>query len=130
MPDTLELPGLLFALPPEVLAVGISVRELVAYRLPGPAAVIAALDHGAVPGGPQGGMQPIRVVRGGLEVEHLPSAEVRTADLPTTPAGLRREDESPLACSDEHADLCHRSPSRSRLPSTRHPGPPPPTRDP
>ena len=78
MPDALELPGMRRAVVPLMRAGNAVVRELVADRLPGLAAIVGALDHLAEPAAGLRGIQAVRIGRRALQVVDLPAA--RNAD--------------------------------------------------
>ena len=82
MPDALELPGMRRAVVPLVSAGNAVVYELVAHRLPGLAAIVGALDQLPEPAARLRRIQPVRVNGRSLDVVHLPTREMRAADVP------------------------------------------------
>ena len=107
MPDALELPGVLRAVVPLVSAGDALVRELVAHRLPGLAAVVRALDHLPEPAAGLRGVQPVRVNGRALEVINLPARKVRAADRPLLALAVRCQDERALPRANQHSYFAH-----------------------
>src|SRR5579872_373011 len=109
MPDAGELPGTLRAVVPLVRAGDAVVRELVAHRLPGLAAVVGALD--LLPEPPAGlrQIEPVRIGGRPLDVVDLPPRKVGAADVPVFALSIRRQDERALARADQHSYLAHPS---------------------
>src|SRR4051812_47277066 len=109
MPHPRELPGMLRAVVPLVCARNALVRELVADGLPGPAAVVRALDDLAVPAGGLRGIEPVRIGRRSVQVVHLPAGEQRALDVPIVPRSVRPQNECPLTGAYEEPHSAHRS---------------------
>src|SRR5207248_8563846 len=94
MPDPRELPRMRRAVIPLVRARRALVAELVADRLPGPAAVVRALDQLPEPRRGLRRVQPVRVGRRTGDVVDLPATEVRPGHVPVASLAVRAEDES------------------------------------
>lgn len=107
VPDSLEVPRMGGSVVPLVCTGGAFEGEFVADRLPRPASVIGSLHDLTVPVRPLGGIDAVRVCGRSANVHHLPSAEVRTLDLPVPPAAIRFEDERTLPGTDEYSNLRH-----------------------
>src|SRR5690606_27289432 len=105
--DALEFPGVGRAVVPLVAARRPLVGELVAHRLPAPAAVVGALDHLPEPGARLRGPDAPRVGRRRFHVVDLPAREVRAAHVPLLPRAVRLEEEGALAGADEDPDSGH-----------------------
>src|SRR2546421_12221105 len=107
MPDPLELPRPQRPVVPQMIAGRTFVGEVVADRLPGPAAVVRTLDDLPEPSRGLRGVQPARVSRRPGHVVHLPAAEMRTLDLPGPALTIRRQDEGTLARTHQHSYSTH-----------------------
>ena len=90
VPHALEFPRVRRAVVPLVRAGHAVVRELVADRLPGLAAVVRPLNRLAEPAARLRRVKPIRIGRRTLEVVDLPAAEMRPADVPFLALAVRR----------------------------------------
>src|SRR5207237_9983403 len=95
------------AVVPQVGAGGAVVRELVADRLPGLAAVAGALDELPEPAAGLRRVDPVRIDGRALEVVDLPAAEVRPADVPLAARAVRRQDERALARAHQDPNAAH-----------------------
>ena len=119
MPDALELPGMRRAVVPLVRAGDAVVDELVAHRLPGLAAVVAALDHLPEPAAGLRGVDPIRIDGRAFEMIDLPAAEERAVDVPLLALAVGGQDERAFAGADENANGGHGYFLRHGIASTR-----------
>ena len=97
MPDARELPRVRRAVVPLMGAGHPFVGERLVRRLPGPAAVVRALNQLAEPAAGLRRIEAIRIGRRSLQVVDLPAGEVRAADVPLLALAVRREDERALA---------------------------------
>src|SRR5579862_5612338 len=124
VPDSLELPWMGGSVVPAVGTGGSFIDELIAFtlgpsgfghqlfgrasrRIPSFAAIIRSLGDLAEPAAGLGGVNPVRIHGRTLHVVDLPSAEVRTFDLPIFPASVCGADERPLLCPNQNSDLTH-----------------------
>ena len=98
MPDPLEFPGVRRAIVPLVRAGCAVVGELVAYGLPGLAAVIAPLHRLPEPAAGLRGIDAVGLGGRALEMIHLPAAKQRAFDLPVLPPAVGRKDKRAFAC--------------------------------
>ena len=108
MPDAFELPGMRRAVVPLVRAGDALVDELVAHGLPGPAAVVAALDHLPEPAAGLRGVEPIGIDGRAFQMVDLPAAEERAVDAPLLALAVGSEDERAFARAYENANGGHR----------------------
>src|SRR5947208_12139659 len=95
------------AVVPEVRARDAVIHEPVPHRLPGPAAVVGALDQLPEPAGALRHVQSIRVSGRSLEVVDLPAPEVGATDVPPFALSVRLEDERALACANQYPYPAH-----------------------
>src|SRR5215467_3117552 len=95
------------AVVPQVGAGGTVVRELVAHRIPGLAAVVGALDDLPEPATGLRGVQPIGVGGRSLEVVDFPPPEVGSAHIPLLARPVRRHDKRALARADQYPYPAH-----------------------
>src|SRR5262245_37663805 len=107
MPGSLELPRVRCAVVPLVRARDAVVRELIAGRLPRLSTVIRPLNDLAEPCARLRCIDPVRVGRRSLHVVNLPTAEVRSADIPAVSLAVSGEDEAALAGPDENSNAAH-----------------------
>src|SRR5688572_11276105 len=107
MPDAGELPRVLRPVIPLVRAGDAVVHELIADRLPRPAAVVGTLHRLAEPPAGLRGIEPVWIDRRTLEVVHLPAREVGTTDIPPFALLIRRQDKRALARTDQNPHAAH-----------------------
>ena len=119
VPDPGELPGHRGAV--EVLmGAGVAlVGELVAHRVPGAAAVVAALDQLTEPAAALRDVDPVGIRGGALDVVDLPAREVRPVDPPVRARAVRGQHERALPRADQYPHTSHRArpPSWARVPA-------------
>src|SRR5215218_6924524 len=107
MPDAGELPGVLRSVIPLVRARNAVVHELIADRLPRPAAIVGTLHCLAEPTAGLRGIEPVRIDRRALQVIHLPAREVRTTHVPPLALLIRRQHERALARTNQNPHATH-----------------------
>src|SRR5262249_11473407 len=106
---------------PEVRAGNTVVHELVAHRLPRPAAVVGALDQLPEPARTLRSVHPVGIRRRSLQMIHLPSPEMGTGDVPSVTPAVRLEHERALPRADQYPYTTHASllPRRSSIGTRR-----------
>src|SRR5579871_5142419 len=83
------------------------IREFVARRLPGFAAILGALHYLSVPAARLRQIQPLWIDRRPLDVINLPARKMRAANIPLLALSVRCQNECAFARSDQYPCLTH-----------------------
>jgi len=108
VPDALELPRVRAAVVVLVRAGHAVIHERIAHRRPRCAAILRPMDHLSEPVARLGGVEPVRVDRGALDMIDLPAAEMGTADVPLSALAVGCQNERALARAYQNSYAAHR----------------------
>src|SRR5947208_14709742 len=97
VPDARELPGVLRAVVPLMLAGNAVVGELIADRFPRLRTVVRALHYLPVPTSGLRRVNPVRIARPHLQVVDLPAREQLASDVPFVPLSIQYQYEYALS---------------------------------